>query len=137
MAVVVKDLDRALRLFKALGYEEGTTSLISGVKSVVMTRDGGLMVVLQSPISRYSELTEYLASHGAGVQHIGFETESLEEVQKLLEDLVVWEREPVAHPGLRVLTSKPDPVTGLVLEILERDPEEKVRQLSDAGTRRL
>jgi len=74
---------------------------------------------------------------GAGVQHIAFETESLEQVEKLLDGLVVWEREPFVQPGLRVLTSKPDPVTGLVFEILERSPEEKVRLFREAEKRSL
>jgi hypothetical protein len=104
---------------------------------VVMANDSGVTVVLQSPISRYSELRDYLTAHGAGVQHIAFETESLEKVQKLLEGLVVWAGEPFVQPGLRVLTSKPDTVTGLVFEVLERRPEDRVRPFPETAVKAL
>ena len=137
IAVVVKDLDRAVRLFGALGYVEERRLFLQGVQNVVMTISGGASIVVQSPVSRLSELVDFLADHGAGVQHVGFETASLEQTQKLLDGVLTWEREPDVHPGLRVLTSKPDSATGLVFEIVERSPEEKVRLFREAGKRRL
>ena len=137
VAVVVKDLERAVRLFSALGYVEQRRLYLQGVQNVVMTNSSGASMVVQTPVSRLSELVDYLADHGAGVQHVGFETACLEQTQKLLDGLLAWEREPDVHPGLRVLTSKPDPATGLVFEIVERSPEEKVRLFREAGTKRL
>ena len=141
IAVVVKDLDRAVRLFGALGDVVKQRALLQGDQHVVMTKKNNeyAQIIVQSPVSRHSGLVTILAAHGSGVLHIGFETASLEQTQKLLEGLLAWDhvQEPVTPFGPRVLTSKPDPATGLVFEIVERNPEAKVRLFREAGKRSL
>ena len=141
ISVVVKDLDRAIRLFGALGYVVKQRALLQGNQNVVMAKKNneGEQIIVQSPVSRQSELGAFLTARGSGVMHIAFETASLEQTRKVLEGFLAWEpmEEPVLAFAPRVLTSKPDPATGLVFEIPERNPDANVRLFREAGKRSL
>ncbi len=119
IAVVVADLERAVHLFTLLGYEATEQRRMAGNLSVMM-KSGESAIALFVPVSRHSDLRQFVATRGAGLQHIAFEAASLEQAAEVLGCVLEWEREPFVHAGLRMLWSKPDPTTGLVIELFER-----------------
>ncbi len=107
-----------VHLFELLGYEAKEQRRMAGNLSVMM-KNGESSVALFVPVSRHSDLQAFVKARGAGMQHIAFETASLELAVELLRGVLEWEQEPFDFPEVRMLWSKPDPFTGLVIELFE------------------
>lgn len=128
LAVAVTDLEAAVAFCRdRLGFEEAerrvTQGRKTGMESVVM-KAGALQVVLIKGTSEESQVSRFIEEYGPGVQHVAFRVSGIESVVEDLKARGLQFDTPILEaPGLKQAFTRRDPVTGLMMEIIERTGE--------------
>ena len=125
IAVAVPDLQASINFYRdVLGFEiereMETKGEYSGMLSAVMKSKDVFVVLLQGK-QPDSQISRFVEQHGPGVQHIAFEVDDLDAVYETLsargQEFVTG---IINGPGLRQLFAKRDPVSGVMLEYVQR-----------------
>ena len=145
VAVAVNDLEDAVtRLVDAYGFEVIERRAVDGDHSGMVSatlRAGGATIVICQGTSPESNVSQYIANRGQGVQHIAFEVEDqpafVRDLAAAGADLLTG----IIHaPGLDQSFTRRDRVTGLQFEYLTRTAntgfeDNNVRELFEAMER--
>ncbi|MET3498324.1 VOC family protein [Variovorax boronicumulans] len=125
VAVAVADLAGAVewavgKLGCVLLEERETQGKFSGMKSAVL-KLGGFVVVLVQGTSSESQVTQFVAHHGPGVQHIALRVQDVAQAATTLESRgMTFSTPKLDGENLSQIFSLRDPVTGLMIELIER-----------------
>ncbi len=90
IAIAVEDLEEAIELYSGLlgltvAERRETRGVSTGMISAVLT-GAGIPIVLVQGLEPESQVTRFIRKHGAGVQHLAFNVEDLDEkVGRFLE----------------------------------------------------
>ena len=123
VAIVVRDLDVALRAYENLGFTAADRSHIAsqGVDVVTMKAGHG-WVELISPTDPESPISRYLVSRGEGLHHVAYRVASLENWLERLDiaGVRLIDRTPRqgAH-GWRIAFIHPESCAGVLTELVE------------------
>lgn len=138
LAIAVDDLDRAIQLYsEGLGltlverrHTQGhDTSMISAV-----LEGAGIPIVLVQGCDPDSQVSRFVAEKGAGVQHVAFQVDAIDEGVARLARVGVSCAIPVIEgDGIRQVFMAADNRAGMRIELIERNggtfSESSVRQL--------
>ena len=123
VAVVVKNLDAAMKQWETLlGVKATPIKVLPTVKLAMLNFPGGAYVELVEPLGSEGLSAQHLAKYGEGIQHIGFEVDSvdaeLERCSKAGAELVT----PKARPAMDYMIGfiKTKPGDGVSLEFLQK-----------------
>ena len=119
VALAVTELGRALRLFEVLGYRKAGEVQVAGVQYARLEDDSS-RIVLMYGVSRRSDVAESVKAHGPGPHHLGFTVPDLDAAVAKLTSLFDLEGRTTEHEKGRQWLSQREPVTGLVIELIER-----------------
>jgi len=125
IAVAVQDLGDALNFAcQTLGCTlvemRETQGRLSGMRSAVL-RLGGLVLVLVEGTTDQSQVAQFVAEHGSGVQHIALRVQDLTQAIRELESTGMKFSTPrLDSEGLSQIFSVRDGSTGLMVEFIER-----------------
>ena len=119
VALAVTELDRAFRLFEALGYRKAGEVQVAGVQYARL-EDGSSRIVLMYGASRRSDVAESVKAHGPGPHHLGFAVPDLDAAVAKLTSRYDLEGCTIEHEQGRQWLSEREPVTGLIIELIER-----------------
>lgn len=67
-----------------------------------------------------SIVDKWLMKNGAGIHHLAYEVESVEDTMKEWTDVEFLSDKPLECPGLIQVFTKPHPVTGMTYELIQR-----------------
>lgn len=122
MAVVVRDLDRAVRLYRdGLGLHlEHIEDLPERGVRVAFFRAGGTRIEVVQPLRDDSEVSAFLARRGEGLHHLAFRPPDVErtvEASREAGATVVGDGGPGAG-GTRVVFLHPKSTAGVLIELV-------------------
>lgn len=125
LAIAVTDLESSIEFHQnVLGFtlaeRRKTTGKKTAMSSAVM-RCGPITFVLIQGKSSDSQVSKFIEHYGPGVQHIAIEVESLVNVfEELKKRGFEFDTDIICSPGLKQIFSKRNPVSGLMIEFIER-----------------
>lgn len=126
LAIAVPDLEKAIQwASKMLGFEiverRETQGARTGMKSAVMCL-GPLTFVLMEGIGRDSQITRFVDEHGAGVQHVALRVRDIGSAIDAMsqDDDGLFSTPRLDSDGLSQIFVTRDPMTGLMIELVER-----------------
>ncbi len=128
LAIAVHDLEEAILFYRdtlklPLVERRETQGKFTGMRSAVMSA-GHFQIVLIEGTSPESQVSRYVNEYGAGVQHVAFEVEDIENTHRALaENGLEFSTSVLDAPGLRQAFSKRDKVSGMMFELIERTGE--------------
>lgn len=129
VAIAVPDLEKAVSFYRDnLGFEvlerRETKGAFTGMTSAVI-KAGPIVLVLVQGLSEESQVSQYVAEYGAGVQHIAFEVKDLPQVmERLKESGVEFDTNLIQGAGIRQSFTHRDPASGMMYELIERQEED-------------
>lgn len=146
LAIAVKDLEEAIDYYgDVLGLEfverRETVGSMSGMISAVF-RAAEFDIVLMQGMDENSQINRYINKYGAGVQHVAFEVDNLNEaVGELKETGLDFSTDVIDGGSLRQIFSRRQENCGMMIEIIERNgvvgfKEESINQLFNQLERR-
>jgi 4-hydroxyphenylpyruvate dioxygenase-like putative hemolysin len=118
LGLAVTDLRRALRLFEALGYRTAHQDQISGVQFAHL-ENGRSRIILMYGISRHSDVAGSVKAHGPGPYRLCYTVPDLDAAAATLETAGLLGGRTFEHGEGRSWISRREPVTGLIIELLE------------------
>jgi len=123
VSVVVKDLDAAIRLWEALlDVKASPARVLPTVKLAMLNLPGGAYIELVEPVSPESASAQFLARHGEGIHHIGFEVDDtdaeLARCAKAGAELITQKSRPALDYLIGFL--RPSPGSGVTIEFLQK-----------------
>lgn len=125
MAIAVLNLDSATDYYVSkMGFKldviRETQGRFTGMRSAVLF-SGDFSVVLLQSTTTGSQIEKYINRYGAGVQHVAFQVDNIQETYEFLtESGVDFSTGIIQAPGLRQVFTSRDPNTGMMHEIIER-----------------
>ncbi len=127
MAVVVRNLDRAVALYRdGLGLDlERVEDLPERGVRVAFLRAGGTRIEIVQPVRDDSEVSEFLARRGEGLHHLAFRAPDLDravEASRARGATTVGGDAEKGAGGARVAFLHPKTTGGVLIELVE-DPE--------------
>jgi methylmalonyl-CoA/ethylmalonyl-CoA epimerase len=125
VAVAVRDLDAALRLYRdTLGFEMVGRESVEGMKvEVAMLRAGDFHLELVRPKGEDSPVARFLEKRGEGIHHVALKVDGIAEVLKELQEagLALIDRAPRhGAGGSLVAFLHPGACHGALIELCER-----------------
>jgi methylmalonyl-CoA/ethylmalonyl-CoA epimerase len=145
VAIAVEDLDRAAAWYTgALGMTAEEEKVTQGEKSAMrsrVVRGGGLTFVLVQGTHPESNVSQYIAKYGPGVQHVAILVDDMAAVYADLKQHIEFDTEIIVGPKLKQAFTHRDEASGMVFELVERDhyggfQDAHVQQLFDALERK-
>lgn len=125
LAIAVTDLESSIEFHQnILGFtlveRRETTGKKTAMSSAVM-RSGSITFVLIQGKSSDSQVSKFIEHYGPGVQHIAIEVENLINVSEELKKRgFEFDTDIIRSPGLKQIFSKRNPVSGLMIEFIEK-----------------
>lgn len=124
IGVVVKDLQKATRVFDNLSLVVGERETIEHLKvAVAFFQVNGNRIELISPLTEDHELTQYLKEHGEGLHHIAFKvrdmTESVENLKKLGIRIAQGRPRGKGHGGKEIAFLDEKDTCGILIELCQ------------------
>jgi catechol 2,3-dioxygenase-like lactoylglutathione lyase family enzyme len=119
LAIAVTELERAVRLFEAFGYRQLDQFRIAGTV-LARLQQGESRIGLAHGASRRSDIALHVAAYGPGPHHIAFRVADLDHETEKLGSLFGLEGLTVEDGHGRQWTSRREPVTGLIFELIEK-----------------
>ena len=119
LAFAVTELEKALRLFQALGYRQIGEQRVAGTVYARL-QNGESQIGVMKGASRLSEVALHVAAHGPGPHHLAFQVADLETAIEKLRSLFDLEGQTAEDEHVRQWASRREPVTGLIFELIER-----------------
>jgi len=126
VAFAVEDLEKAIAPYTQLfGFAVKsrleTQGEHSGMVSAVLVL-GTTTLVFTQGTSPESQVSQFIKHYGPGVTHVAIIVSALPEiVDELRRAGVEFATDLVETPGLKQIFTKRDPVSGLMLELIQRD----------------
>lgn len=126
IAIAVKDLDEALHWYeRVLGFEllgrRTTHGARTSMHSAVL-RAGPITFVLTQGTSPEDQVSRFMAVHGAGVTHVALRVQNLRAVAAEFEAAGGrFATSLLECPGLLQLFTERDPLSGMMVELIQRD----------------
>jgi len=123
VSVVVKDLDAAIRLWEALlGVKASSVRVLPTARLSKLDFPDGAYLELVEPVSPESASAQFLAKHGEGIHHIGFEVDDTDaELARCAEvgaELITLKSRPALDYLIGFL--RPSPGSGVTIEFLQK-----------------
>jgi methylmalonyl-CoA epimerase len=124
LALVVTDLDQALKLFlTALGGQIKSRERIEAKKiEVSFVEVGGTSFEIIAPWGPGTNFYEYLVAHGPGFHHVAFAVPDLEGVMGSLLEVGVHPDGPPVGDKRVVQWLRPEDTLGAVMQLIYRKP---------------
>ena len=125
VAVVVKNLDEALKLYDSLfGVKPSKIETLpqQGVKAALLPMAQGGEIELLEPIDPQSGVAKFLESKGEGVHHICLEVDNIDQELSKLADKGVQLIDKQGRPGLagKVGFIHPKSTKGVLFELAQK-----------------
>ena len=125
VAVVVKNLDEALKLYDSLfGAKPSKIETLpeQGVKAALLPMAHGGEIELLEPIDPQSGVAKFLESKGEGVHHICLEVDNIDQELSRLADKGVQLIDKQGRPGLagKVGFIHPKSTKGVLFELAQK-----------------
>ncbi|MEM9292322.1 MAG: VOC family protein [Acidobacteriota bacterium] len=126
IAVAVPDLQQSIVFYRdVLGFEVLETRTTAGRRTAMesaVLKAGPITLVLVQGTNEDSQVSQYIAHHGAGVQHIAIGVEDLPEVVESLKAAGVEfvTKTVIQGDGIRQAFTARDPGSGMMYELIER-----------------
>jgi len=128
VAIAVRDLEAAIESYRErFGFElverRSVEGKRSGMESAVMAA-GGVTIVLVQGTSPESNVSQYIASYGPGVQHLAIEVDDLDATRAdLVERRCDLLTKIIRGDGLFQMFTRREPNSGMQIELLARSTE--------------
>ncbi len=123
VGVAVKNLDEAIKTYKALGFEVAEIEEVAEQKvRVAMLPAGESRIELLEATSPDSAIAKFVEKRGEGIHHIAINVENIEEALKKAKDagLKLIDEEPrIGAGGKKVAFVHPKSTHGVLLEFVE------------------
>jgi len=124
ISIAVRDLDRALRLYRErLGLEVTAEETIAerGVRLAKLDA-GGVCLELVQPLSEDSPLGRSIARRGEGLHHVAFDVDDIDGALAGLraKEVPLVDEEPQRGAGgSRIAFLRPEALAGVLVELVE------------------
>jgi methylmalonyl-CoA/ethylmalonyl-CoA epimerase len=124
IGVVVKDLQKATRVFDNLSLVVGERETIEHLKvAVAFFQVNGNRIELISPLTEHHELTQHMKQYGEGLHHIAFKvkdmTESVENLKKLGIRIAQSRPKGKGHGGKEIAFLDEEDTCGILIELCQ------------------
>ena len=123
MGMIVPDLDRAIGGFRdVLGLELDHTEPYGDELEIAFLPCGETLVELIRPLTEEGFSADWLASAGAGIQHVAFEVDDLEASLRELAARGVRPTGTAPRPGAGntvIAFLDPEPFGGIIVELVQ------------------
>jgi 4-hydroxyphenylpyruvate dioxygenase-like putative hemolysin len=125
IAIAVPNLEESLALYVGLlGFRlrerRSTRGASTGMLSAVV-EGAGVTVVLVQGTEPESQVSRFVAAHGAGVQHVAIRVSNLDAARRSLEERgLSFVTSTIHGPNTRQVLSARDSALGVRLELIER-----------------
>lgn len=125
VAVAVTNLQKSIEFYQnCLGFKLTERRLVngeySGMDSATM-ESGNVRFVLVEATNEKSNVAQYIKNYGPGVQHVAI---SVNNIEAVVLDLKTRKFEFITDiikaPGLKQIFSTRDPISGIMIEIIQR-----------------
>ena len=135
IAIAVSDLEESISWYRGfMGFEvlerRTTNGTHSGMNSAVL-KAGPIMIVLLEGTSAESQVSRYIEQYGPGVQHIALQVRDLPKILEQLTGLGLnFNTTLIEGDGIRQIFTCRDPNSGMMFELIEREPNGKITDRS-------
>lgn len=125
VAIAVLDLESAIALYQGVfGFKlterRKTEGQKTGMSSAVLEGKDYTIVLVKGD-NPESQVARYIENYGAGVQHVAFEVEDIEDVvAQLTQKGLEFMTKIINGPGLRQIFSVRDANSGMMIELIQR-----------------
>ena len=125
VAIAVKDLDAAVRLYRdAFGFElinqREIKGAYSGMKSAELNA-GGFSIVLLEGTDPESQVSRYVEQYGPGVQHLAIEVDDVTRMASQLRNAgIEFATDVIRGAGLMQIFTRRDSNSGMMFEFITR-----------------
>ena len=130
MGIATRSIAATTEFYKSLGLEIESIEVVGDQNvRVAIMRVGDSAIELMEPIGDNSPINRFLRRRGEGLHHITLEVSNLEvklEVLKKKNIQLIDEKPRQGAEGSRIAFIHPDSAGGILIELLERAPEEIV-----------
>jgi len=125
IAIVVKDIDQAMRLYQSvLGLElEGIEVYEEYQARLALLRLGDCLIELIQDLGSDGEYANFIKERGEGLHHICFEVDDIEEALRELEKTGIPlfdHKARQGHQGSKIAFLNPSGANGVLLELCEK-----------------
>jgi methylmalonyl-CoA/ethylmalonyl-CoA epimerase len=122
IGIVVKDLEKAIRIYEGLGLKVSGREDIEYLKvRVAFFEVSGNRIELIPPLSEDQELMHHIKEHGEGIHHIAFKVddikEALEDLNKMGIRLAIDRPRDKGHRGKEFAFLNPKDTCGILIEV--------------------
>jgi methylmalonyl-CoA epimerase len=135
IGIAVKSIEETLAFYKTLGLSLAHTEAESEQRVVVAFLPAGKSEVeLLEPIDEEGPVARFLVKRGEGMHHICFEVQDIEAILARLEEkgVELIDREPrIGTGGKKIAFIHPKDTHGVLIELYQKLPDEKVPPLVD------
>lgn len=123
IAIVVKDLDKAVKTYEELfGFEkaEGLAGANDDFASAIV-RLGDIRLELFQPLKKGTGFADFLEAKGGGIHHICFMTDDIAKEMKALKarGAKLQSEEPKQLPGAKIAFIDPSAAENVLIELME------------------
>ncbi len=124
IGIAVKDLDKALEFYEALGMKAEGTEVVEEQKvKVAFLPTGDSEIELLESTSPDGPIARHIEKKGEGIQHLALRVENIEEaIADLMEKGVrmIDEKPRYGAGGAKIAFVHPKSTNGILLELTER-----------------
>jgi methylmalonyl-CoA/ethylmalonyl-CoA epimerase len=124
IGIVVKDLQKAIRLLENLGLTVSDKEEIGHLKvEVAFFQISGNRIELISPLTENHELMRHIQEHGEGLHHIAFYVreinEAVENLKKLGIRIALDRPKGKGHGGKEIVFLNSEDTNGILIELCQ------------------
>lgn len=127
VGIAVKNLEEAMKVWEGLGLEVDEVEEVPDQKvRTAIIHVGESRIELLEPTAEDSPIARFIAKRGEGIHHIALGVENIEEHLTKLKEAgyrLIDEKPRVGAGGARIAFVHPKAVTGVLLELCERESE--------------
>ena len=126
VAIIVGDIDEALKIYSELfGFKviEEVTDPDGEFKSVLVSV-GDITLEFLQPLKPTNSFAKFLEKRGAGLHHISFATDGIDEELKLLKakGVRLMNEKPESLPLAKIAFVHPQATEGILIELVQKVP---------------
>ncbi|ASA77872.1 methylmalonyl-CoA epimerase [Thermococcus sp. 5-4] len=125
VGIAVKNLDEAIKVWEGLGLKVEEIEEVPDQKvRTAIIHVGESRIELLEPTAEDSPIAKFIAKRGEGIHHIALGVEDIEgHLEKLKEEgyRLIDEKPRIGAGGARIAFVHPKAVTGVLLELCERE----------------
>ena len=124
VGVAVQNLEETIKVYEELGLQLNGTEVVEDQKvKVAFMPVGDTEVEFLEATSEDSPIAKFIEKKGAGVQHIAFRVDNIEEALKEMSEKgfrLLDEKPRYGAGGARIAFLHPKSTTGILIELCER-----------------